>query len=322
MSIYDTAMRFRGQLLRGEREEARKLIDLYGETWLRIRQQMESLLRRIEAAEEIGLAYPREWWIRVRRWQALMDEIRREIDGLEMAAMNHTMRQQSIALRHAEAYVQALFADMKVMRHFAGVPTGAVESIVGFLADGSPLREVLADLGDRTGKAMEQALQQGVVAGEAPAQIVKRVRQQAGGALRRLLTIARTETLRAYREGIRIGLESAGYRRWMWVASLSVRTCPACLAMHGRTFNVETPFGTHPNCRCTMVPVDDAITIPDAEQWLKGLEEAKQDEVLGKERARLWREGKITMDDFVQEMHSEKWGTTRTVKPVHALDID
>lgn len=316
MNIYDIAMRLRRELLQGERESSRRLVDAYADAWLRIKRRLEQLTEAIEAAREAGASFSPSWLFQQRRYQLLLQEVRREIENLALAAQMDVVRNQSWALRQSEYATRALFEEVKLARSFVGLPASAFESIVGFLSDGSPLRKVLESLGESAAAEMEAALKSAVLVGMPPREIVRQVRKEAGGALSRLLTIARTETLRAYREGIRLSLDAAGYTHWRWVASLSLRTCPACLGMHGRVFAITEPFGTHPNCRCTLVPVDEGLTVPDAEDWLRGLSQVQQEQVLGKQRAHLWRQGRLQLKDFVRERHDPVWGTTRTVMPL------
>src|SRR6185436_12814075 len=43
--------------------------------------------------------------------------------------------------------------------------------------------------------------------------------------------------------------------RWRWQAAHNQRTCAMCLAMDGQEFQNKISLDTHPNCRCTLVPV-------------------------------------------------------------------
>jgi SPP1 gp7 family putative phage head morphogenesis protein len=71
----------------------------------------------------------------------------------------------------------------------------------------------------------------------------------------RALTIARTETLNAYREGARLRYMELGLRRYRWLATGDERTCAICADLNGQVFDIEAPMNPHPNCRCTILPV-------------------------------------------------------------------
>lgn len=74
--------------------------------------------------------------------------------------------------------------------------------------------------------------------------------------------IARTEILRASNLGaLAVYEENADILSgWEWTATKDERTCPICGAMDGKRFKfndpqLQPPSGSHPGCRCTIVPV-------------------------------------------------------------------
>lgn len=130
---------------------------------------------------------------------------------------------------------------------------GAMDGPLGKLLDSIPLT-VSAEAHD--------ALIQGITLGKNPRVIAKEMADKAGIAHTRALLIARTETMRAYREGQRAQWLAMGdlVKGWTWASVRDDRTCPACWAMHGSTHPISEPFFGHPNCRCTMIPI--FATIP------------------------------------------------------------
>jgi|TARA_R100001530_G_scaffold62534_2_gene45016 SPP1 gp7 family putative phage head morphogenesis protein len=76
----------------------------------------------------------------------------------------------------------------------------------------------------------------------------------------RALLIARTETTRAAAEGAIKSYKSAEIQQVRWVASMSERTCPICLDLNGRIFNINEISGllpAHVSCRCTYLPITE-----------------------------------------------------------------
>ena len=137
------------------------------------------------------------------------------------------------------------------------------------------------------------------------------------------MTIARTEMLRAYREGTRRRYAEAGIREWIWLSAQDRRTCPACLALHGKRFKVDEPQRGHPNCRCTMVPAIPGVDygIESGEAWLRRQPLEVQEAILGKRGAEWFREGVVKLDDFLAFSDSERWGgmyVTRSQKDILA----
>lgn len=109
-----------------------------------------------------------------------------------------------------------------------------------------------------------------------------------------------------------------------WTSALDGRTCPECGAMDGKSWALDDPAlrrpPLHPNDRCIMVPVMDWKVLgmeppPEGtrasmdgqvpsdvryEEWLKGQPMTVQAEVLGPARAKLFREGRISLRDLVR----------------------
>ena len=114
-----------------------------------------------------------------------------------------------------------------------------------------------------------------------------------------------------------------------WVATLDSRTCPECGSLDGKVYPVGAGRRppAHLSCRCTTVPVikgrqalidagllkkgsrasadgqvPDDVTFAD---WLKKRSAKEQEDVLGKTRAEMFRNGKITLDGFVDKSGRE-----------------
>lgn len=118
-------------------------------------------------------------------------------------------------------------------------------------------------------------------------------------------------------------------RGWQFVATLDSRTTLVCAAHDSEIYPLgEGPMPPlHPNCRSTITAVtksfenigldkkdytadqraslDGQIANPGSfEKWLKGKDEAFQNEVLGKTRADLWRSGQFQLADFVRDRNT------------------
>lgn len=82
------------------------------------------------------------------------------------------------------------------------------------------------------------------------------------GSAYRVLLIARTEIMRASNMGALTVYEQNQdvLSGWEWVATKDERTCPTCGGLDGKVFKfgsaqMQPPSGSHPGCRCTVVPV-------------------------------------------------------------------
>lgn len=89
---------------------------------------------------------------------------------------------------------------------------------------------------------------------------------------------------------------------FMWSATLDSDTCPICFDLDGQYFPADEYYeiqsSAHPNCRCVGIPMVDVEEFEFArpkklryEDWLKRQTASFQDEILGKERAAMFRRG-------------------------------
>lgn len=174
-------------------------------------------------------------------------------------------------------------------------------------------------------QAVRRELVRGLAAGTGPRETARRMVRRAeggfNGGLNRAMTIARTETLDAYRAGAQVGQAQHAdvLKGWVWSTNLSKRTCPACLGMHGSEHSLAEPGPLgHPNCRCTRVPVvkswaelgfdgidEPDSVLPDAGAFFDRLERGGQERILGKRGWVAWNAGKFPR---------ERWATRRTAK--------
>lgn len=162
--------------------------------------------------------------------------------------------------------------------------------------------------------------------------ILQRVERGFNGGLSRALTIARTETLDAYRAGAALGrAEHADVcTGWRWVTTFSARTCPACLGMAGtiHPLGEPGPLG-HPNCRCTAVPVvkswaqlgfpdieEPPDLLPDPQAWFDSLTDAEQRTILGPSRLAAYQAGHYPMRGWAHRRTNDGWRDSYQVAPL------
>ena len=69
--------------------------------------------------------------------------------------------------------------------------------------------------------------------------------------------IAITELGHAYNESAKNTYRGAGANKVVWHASLDLKTCDGCRALHGQEFDIDKAPDNplHPRCRCTWLPV-------------------------------------------------------------------
>jgi SPP1 gp7 family putative phage head morphogenesis protein len=96
---------------------------------------------------------------------------------------------------------------------------------------------------------------------------------------------------------------SLNNRKLVWISVLDSRTTVQCAALDGETWvegdsHVYPPL--HVNCRSSIgIHMGGKTGVVTYEQWLRKQGESIQNEVLGKARAKAWRDGKLGIDDMI-----------------------
>lgn len=175
-------------------------------------------------------------------------------------------------------------------------------------------------------------IRQGMVNGESLNKLVARVKDVVGVSERNAEALVRTSYVTVANEARQATYEANSdvIKGKEWVAALDVRTCPLCAIRDGKQWTLDgkpighsIPFQAPPihfNDRCTMVAVTktpeelgiDLGELPPKlrasatgvtadktfDAWLKRQPKDKIEEVLGKGRAELWMNGKVTFDQL------------------------
>ena len=138
------------------------------------------------------------------------------------------------------------------------------------------------------------------------------------GGLARALNISRTETIDAYRAGAKAHHEANSdvLAGWVWLANLSARTCPSCVAMHGTEHDLDEPGPLdHQQGRCSRMPLVKPELVPGAPtptiesgaEWLERQPEGVQRSVLGPRRYEAWKAGGYPASRWAVRRESEAW---------------
>ena len=177
-------------------------------------------------------------------------------------------------------------------------------------------------LSDEATEAMRRRLMQGVAAGRNPRDtarlMVRDVQGDFDGGLARAQVIARTETIDAYRAGAKAHHEANSdvLAGWVWLAQLSERTCPSCVAMHGTEHDLDEPGPLdHQQGRCSRMPLVKPELVPgtptskveSGAEWLQRQPEGVQRSVLGPGRFEAWKAGDYPASRWAVRRESEAW---------------
>jgi len=251
--------------------------------------QLERLLDEVRALQADG-------------WSVLRARLVDDLDGLAAAERDFAARM----VRFGQAAAGVSVA--------TNVPTvGQVVAAVNARPfQGRFLRDWLAEAEAGSAKRVRETLRQGFIEGRSVTDIARQIRgtralQYRDGILeisrRGAEAMVRTAVTHTAAASSRVTYEEMGVARATFVAVLDSRTTLTCAGLNGKTFPLDKfPYPPrHVNCRSTMVPVIqglDPVPVRDYGEWLKAQPQSVQDDILGPSRARLFREGRLTVDRF------------------------
>jgi len=250
----------RKRLLGRERATILEMKNQYGKAWVTIKAELDALGVQIKAAKAAGEDVNSTWLLKQRRLESIERTTRAEITIFTQAAQGIISEAQMQALfagqqDAASLVIDSLGLNASGVAFTPVVPPLAIQDVVGRSQTGRFLGDILATLPGQAAQEVKTGLLRGVMLGRNPRVIAREIRAGLAGNQARALTIARTEMLGAYREA---ALES--YRAnsdvvsgWEWDAEPDA--CDICQEKDGEVAATEDDFETHPNCRCSPVPV-------------------------------------------------------------------
>lgn len=296
----------------------------------------EALLEQMEEHQLVGGATTPEQIAALSRYQSLLATITEQINLMasrssESVASAQDAGTQQMLTRAQELVRSALgTAPKDASFTWSSVPVQAIENLIGFAGDGSPLRDLFAAIGPQVATRATEVLVSAMAAGENPRALAPKLAATLGVSRARAENIARTETLRALREATRqsylANTDVVG--GWVWHSACQTTTCAACWAMHGTTHDSTESMAAHCQCRCSMVPLvlpyseilgDDSIpderpTIETGESAFSRLDASQQKAVLGPGLYQLFSDGTLPFSDLVVIESDPRWGST--VRPI------
>lgn len=141
---------------------------------------------------------------------------------------------------------------------------GAVEAMVGYLGNGSPLNILLKQDYPDAIDGLCDALLQGIARGYGPGQVANMMADGMGMGLERAMLIARTEINRAYRqaniEAYRASDVVEGFMRLVRKGT----ACMSCLMLDGQRFKTQDDFSDHPRGKAELPGNLIESSTPDA----------------------------------------------------------
>lgn len=202
------------------------------------------------------------------------------------------------------------------------INVGAVEAMVGFAKDGSPLSSLLTESFPKTVNGLLDALINGMARGTPAAQTAHEMADGMGMGLDRALLIARTETARAFRAGSAEQYRASEVCTGFYRLVKKETACIACLFLDGEKFETQDELEDHPGGHCMAVPQVMGVGKPvweDGKSWFENLSSDDQEARMGPEKFELWQNGSVSLEDFAKVDHSDVWGNQPRVATLAEL---
>lgn len=320
-ALEQAALRWRARLLANERQALTQMLRVHEAAWQRLEAEIDGYTARIESGDPLlpGLLHRRA------AAQDMQRAIDAELQRLAQAAEVETVRMQRQAVDAAQASIQDMVAaqDAGVALQLRRPNARAVEALVGYASDGSPLREVFESATQGQAGALTELLARNVGLGVNPRVTARQMRNAFGMSLTRARTIARTESLRAFRTASQMTMEENAdiIDGWVWTSALSARTCPVCFAMHNTWHPLTEKMAAHVNCRCVASPrVRGAPRpTPNGDERFRQLTPEQQRAALGPAAYEAYRDGAFGLADLVGRTRSRRWGESVHVRSLSSV---
>lgn len=261
---------------------------------------------------------------RSERYKILQKQMEAEIEKYNSRAFDIIANGQrgaaSLGIDAANASIYSALG--ATTRTWDRLNVNAVEAIIGFAQDKTPLQRLLKRDYPLAVDGLLKALINGVARGQSPSQTAKDMIDGTAMGFNRAVLIARTEMARAYRTGSTEQFRRSGVISGFMRLVKKETACMACLMLDGQTFALESELEDHPRGKCTAIPIVEGVPPPawvTGEEWFRSLSADEQIAKMGHEQFEMWKDGKIRLRDFAAVRHSDVWGDQPAVPPLAEL---
>ena len=316
----------RAAVARGEKQLLRDLARLWVPSYRYLQQQVTDLMNVIQAQRDQGQPVWIGYIHSLERYQTMMEQARRTIDGYNRAALGRISGAEADAVRiggdNGRQLINLAEPDAPV---WTRVNQRETRILSGMLSEASPLSSLLNKSWGQSKAGIEEALSIGVSTGQGSAWIADQMMKAVNIPYQRAQLIARTEVNRAYRESnveaMRETRVTKGFRRMCYPPT----ACFACLMLDGEIYSVGAQPCDHPNGKCSFVPVTkhfDPAKDPSWERgqdWFSRQDEETQRRIMGAGRFELWKQHGVDPKSMVYIKENPIWGGSPTMKTLEEL---
>jgi SPP1 gp7 family putative phage head morphogenesis protein len=318
------AQQFKDALDAQDEQALTRIVTAYSRIYRTLGGQIDALLLEIAALDSPTKAQV----MKLARYQDLIRQVTEEITKFQQylatEIINGAELSFTLGSKQSQELVKALLAQAGIQAQLGNLPTGAFETIVSFLQEGSPLYDRIQLLAGTTADYVMNSLLEGVALGKNPRTIARLIQDAFGRGLTDALRLARTAMLWASRVAT-----SANYQQnadvldgWVWFATLDESVCQSCIVQHGTIHSVDEVLNDHHNGRCAAIPYIEAFGNQIEQsgiEWFEQQSEARQREILGVGKYDAWKAGKFELSQLSRETENDVYGLMRTVTPLKDL---
>ena len=325
-NIVDLVKALRDALSRADEKALNQIITAYGDMYKRLLPRIDALALEISTLENPTRAQI----AKLTRYKTLISEIQRELNTYSGYAETVMRQSSSTAIKYGivDAKSMVLVQNPGLAATWKTLNPRAIESLIGYLQEGSPLMNRIRELAPKTASGVANMILDRVAFGANPktiaAEIIRDVTKGIGIGLTDALRMTRTVQLYSYREANRASYvaNSDVVQGWIWVSVLATETCAACMALHGTEHGVDETLDDHYNGECYAVPKviggrNDYSG--QGEAYFNSLSEAEQKNVVGNSTWELLNNGDIAFNDLVTHRDDEVYGSMIGVTPYKDL---
>jgi hypothetical protein len=323
-NIVELAEQFRKALEQRDNKALSQIIKAYGDIYSRLQDKIKVLTLEMANIEGINAAKVRK----LDSYKSLVISIENELTKFQGYASTVMQGAANDAIKFGatNARLLTIAGNPAVAGVFRNLNPKAIENLVSYFSEGSPLMKRLDKLAGENALKVANTIIDNVALGKNPKTIAGLIKNSLGGGLTDALRMCRTSQIYSYREANRASyLANADIvKGWVWMSTLDDVCCMSCVVMHGTMHTNDEVMDDHYNGHCAMLPVTLGSENPlgsdtAGQDWFKSLDENKQRGLMGIGKFEAYKENKFELSQLSTQRQDEVYGTMRTVTPLKDL---
>lgn len=336
-SVITMLAKFRREQDRQDAAALKQLGGAYAQLYKRLSEKIELEATRI--FEQGGENVSRVWV--ARRLESLRKDMLEELakyssftEGVIDSSVDDVL---ALGTKHAQGLMDLASAGTRdfVSVEFGKLNAKQIDTIIAFLAKGSPLRKRIAELAGTNTEYVINQITEAIALGYNPYKTADNIKgyltsimdtatNGMASVLASAVRLTRTSQIWAYREATRANYQANNdvVTGWQWTATEDELTCTSCLSMHGTIHDNDEVLDDHWNGRCYPTPVilGEAI-LPETAglDYFNGLSEQEQRDILGNQAWEAYRDGRFDFSDLNKQVDDPVFGTMRVTPSLSDL---